>query len=531
MASAVENGSSYYTIGYVPAAGKLDGKFRNIKLRLDNAGYELAYRRGYYAASPAQQSAQDSQPPSLLTESVVHGAPPATQILFQARVLPATDPLLRGTNVPAGPAGEMAADLKGPVQLTIVDLTLDSHALTLNETPEGTHQARVAFNLVAYDTTSKRVNYLFHGVQLDIKSELYARIMAEGVPVRLALDLPEGQTSLRIAVHDQATGGVGSLELPVTVANEGSISGGGSPAGTQLSPSGEKPAIPSHPALDRGRSPVREEATTYIDLPVRTLREAVPVLKGLDYDSQDQLPSILAGVGQRIADVMLKLPDLTSREVVYHFQSPRDPRAPGGLASLQPWSREYNYLLLCRHYADGSTKIEESRTDSKGHLVRASGLFTDPRSYGFAYQWLLFSAANQPEFRFRYMGWQDTLGRATYVLAFAQVPKRVTDPAYFESQGKAAPFYYQGILWIDRASFDIVMLRTDLLAPLPDLHLRRLTTELHFSSVPIHGYDAEFWLPSEIDVISFQGAGRAEETHRYSDYHIFHAEAKIVPEP
>ena len=88
--------------------------------------------------------------------------------------------------------------------------------------------------------------------------------------------------------------------------------------------------------------------------------------------------------------------------------------------------------------------------------------------------------------------------------------------------------------WVSRSpteTFDIVMLRTDLLAPLKDLHLRQLTTELAFRSVPIHGYDAVFWLPSEVSIASDQGAGAAEESHRYSDYHLFHAEARIVPSP
>jgi hypothetical protein len=277
-------------------------------------------------------------------------------------------------------------------------------------------------------------------------------------------------------------------------------------------------------------------ATSYFDYPLWRLKEAVPALRGLNYDasqdaSQDRLPSILAGMSHTIADLLLKLPDLASREEIYHFQSKRDPSASGGESSLQPWSREFNYLLLCRHYADGSTKIEESRTDGKGHPVKPSRLFTSPRSYGFAYQWLLFSAANQPEFNFRYLGQQEKEGRKTYVVAFAQIPNKVTDPAYFESLGKSAPFFYQGVVWVDQSSFDIVMLRTDLLAPLPDLQLRQLTTELHFRSAPIRGYNAAFWLPSEVHVSSDQGLGPAEESHRYSNYHLFHSEARIVLSP
>jgi VWFA-related protein len=213
-ASAVENGSSYYTIGYVPSAKKPDGKFRAIKIHMDDSGYELAYRRGYFAEAPDASS----QPPSQLTESVVHGAPAARQILFRARVLPATDPLLRGTTIQTGPAGEMAAALKEPVQLTIVDVTLDAHSLALKETADGAHEARVELTLVAYDASGKRLNYLVRGVQLRIAREIYEQTMAEGVPLRLALDLPAGESSLRIAIYDLDAGRVGSLEVPVTVA-------------------------------------------------------------------------------------------------------------------------------------------------------------------------------------------------------------------------------------------------------------------------------------------------------------------------
>jgi hypothetical protein len=274
------------------------------------------------------------------------------------------------------------------------------------------------------------------------------------------------------------------------------------------------------------------ETQAYIEFPIQKLKYAVPALNGIKYDaSQEQLPQILAGVAKKIADVLPRLPDLISREDVYHFQSEPDANSPGGQSAAQPWSREFKFLLQCQRNADGSTTIAESRVDSKGRSAKASGPFTALSGYGFAYQWLFFSTANQPEFRFRYLGQQDKEGRKTFVVAFAQLPSKVTNPAYFQSEGKTAPFYYQGILWVDQSTFDIVVLRTDLLAPLEDLHLRQLTTVLSFRSVPIKGYDAVFWLPREVYLSSDQGAGPAEESHRYSDYHLFHAEARIVPSP
>ena len=59
VAKAVDNGASYYTIGYVPAADADNGAFHKIKVRIDNGGYTLAYRRGYYADPPPGQHQPD----------------------------------------------------------------------------------------------------------------------------------------------------------------------------------------------------------------------------------------------------------------------------------------------------------------------------------------------------------------------------------------------------------------------------------------------------------------------------------------
>ena len=261
---------------------------------------------------------------------------------------------------------------------------------------------------------------------------------------------------------------------------------------------------------------------TYFDLPEPRLKKVVSELKGLQFEaSQDQLPAILASVAKTIADLLPRLPDLVSREEIYHSQDAHNP---------QPWSREFKYLVLCHHNPNGSTNIEESRLDSKGHPIDLSGPMTTQHGFGFAYQWLLFSAANQREFHFRYLGQQDKEGRKTFVVAFAQDPSKVTAPASFQLEQTTAPFYYQGVLWIDQATSDIVLMRTDLLSPIASLQLSQFTSRVHFASVAIHGYDAVFWLPHEIDISFDQGRGDTEETHRYTDYHLFHAEARVLPE-
>jgi len=215
VASAVANGSSYYTVGYSPAGKPFDGEFRKIQVRVDHGDYKLAYRSGYYADPVDKPSAHNRRATSLIMAATLHGAPPSTQIPFQARILAAGDPLLQGAKLPEGPAGEATATLKGPLHRVIAEIKVDPRELDYEESPDGTHRAKVEFTIVGYDAEGHRLNYQDRGFQVNPTPEQYARALATGISIRMALDLPVGKAWLRIAVHDLNADRAGSLEAPV----------------------------------------------------------------------------------------------------------------------------------------------------------------------------------------------------------------------------------------------------------------------------------------------------------------------------
>lgn len=286
------------------------------------------------------------------------------------------------------------------------------------------------------------------------------------------------------------------------------------------------------------------DARLYLEAPLEKLKKAVPDLNGiLAAPNQKQLDSILDGMAQTIAGVVPRLPDLVSHEEVYRAQNEYGPTAPrkmlsvssaGGtlapiLTSQGGHGQEFRYLIQCHRTESGIVTLQESRTDFKGNPVNTMKNGSAQLGSGFAYQWLLFAAANQTEFEFRYLGEEDIDDRKTFVLAFAQVPEHVKMPAVFQSDGKQAPYFYQGILWVDQATSNIVLLRSDLLAPLKNLRLQQLTTELRFRSVTIHDIGATFWLPSEVRIQINQGNLEIDEEHQYTDYHLYHSTARIIP--
>jgi len=214
MASAIKNGASFYTIGYIPSADEHKSPYHNLKLRLDGTTYTLAYRKGYMTDPQGPNSVHSNT--RAMQASVLSGAPPATQIQFQARVLPSTDPVFQAVKLPSG-GGVMAAKLAEPVQHYIVDLAIDPQGLAFDPSPEGLYRTPLEFAVIAYDADGKRVNYLDQGIQLSLNSAQYARMLAENtrIPHRVALDLPKGSFNMRIVVMDPAKNRIGSLELPI----------------------------------------------------------------------------------------------------------------------------------------------------------------------------------------------------------------------------------------------------------------------------------------------------------------------------
>ena len=215
--AALENGESYYTIGYIPPSKDYKSDFHKVKVTLDGAQYTLTYRRGYYADAPSKGNTDNAGPSSTLLAATLFGAPELSQLQFIARVLPSTDPTFQGAPIQQTPAGDLASSLKPPISYFVFDMKVDPHKLTFSEPQPGIHHADLEFVVVAYDADGKRVNYIDRGMNLNTDAERFSSIQQNGVHARLILDLPNGDLTLRIVVQDKTSGQLGAIELPLTI--------------------------------------------------------------------------------------------------------------------------------------------------------------------------------------------------------------------------------------------------------------------------------------------------------------------------
>ena len=83
--------------------------------------------------------------------------------------------------------------------------------------PNGIHQAEIECVAVGYDADAKRLNWTDDTYTIPLDSNQYASVLARGLPVRMALDLPAGHVFLRIVIHDRSADHSGALEVPLAV--------------------------------------------------------------------------------------------------------------------------------------------------------------------------------------------------------------------------------------------------------------------------------------------------------------------------
>jgi len=276
------------------------------------------------------------------------------------------------------------------------------------------------------------------------------------------------------------------------------------------------------------------KAKSYVDYSLPELQKAVPQLRGLQPDSnQDQLRVLLTKAGKVIENLLRKTPSLLSREQVEQASEMEEGNFPNSMRLNRSRPRDFDNLTLFHEDpVNLRTMLEEYRIDSQGRPIEPGvGDSRNPSSLGFKNAWLLFLPSDQSQSKFRYLGSQQVGDHGTFVVAFAQNPANVQVPAEVRFQGERIPVFWQGIAWVEELTFRIIRLQSDLLDPVPSIHLQQLTSQLQFDDTNVSGVASPLWLPREVDITTRINGQILSEIHRYSNYRLYAVSSKIVPAP
>jgi VWFA-related protein len=226
VSKAIENGSNYYTVSYVPPSLAYDGRYHSIKVKVDRPGVKLSYRNGYNAddiahnaITPELTLATTAPEPygSNMQASMGRGVPTSSQLLFNVGVQPVTaapkpdDPPVMGVLDPK---------LKGkPLVRYGFSYVFPAKQLTFAPSADGKHTGSVEFDVAAYDVYGKLITSLSQTLKLPLTDAQYQSLENGNSPFRFfqQLDLPPGEMFVRMGILDGVSDKVGTLEIPLTV--------------------------------------------------------------------------------------------------------------------------------------------------------------------------------------------------------------------------------------------------------------------------------------------------------------------------
>jgi VWFA-related protein len=216
MADALNDGSNFYTLAYVPTNTNYNGAQRNIQLRLAHGKADLFYRRSYYAdaATPTENgaangSAQGSR--GVFLASMERGVPASSEIVFDVRAAAADQ------GAPSGLVAGTISAMKNRAARYVIDYAANLATINLTKNANGVWQGHVDALAIAYDRDGKLLNWAGNKVPIALDQAAWDQSSRSGLQIHQVLDLPAGDVFLRVGLYDPGSGRFGSMEIPLHI--------------------------------------------------------------------------------------------------------------------------------------------------------------------------------------------------------------------------------------------------------------------------------------------------------------------------
>ncbi len=188
LRQAADDSRLMYALGYHPSHDTWDGKFREIKVRVNRPGLRLRHRRGYFA--------QPEEPRADWYRSGVLGAAmwspvDATRLGLTVRVIP------------------------GPKRALDLELQLDAHDIAL-QPAAGHWEGKLDVWVVQLGPRDKLLDTTSHIADLRLNQPSFERVMRAGNLVLMERAKRANEAVLlRVLVRDVTTGALGSVSIPL----------------------------------------------------------------------------------------------------------------------------------------------------------------------------------------------------------------------------------------------------------------------------------------------------------------------------
>jgi len=180
-------------------------------------------------------------------------------------------------------------------------------------------------------------------------------------------------------------------------------------------------------------------------------------------------------------------------------------------------TRKFDYAASISQPRPGTILVDEYRSEHYG-METLPDYFADK---GFAALALVFHPAMRDEFQMECEGLGEWHGQATWLVHFRQRSDRPNHIQAYLVGNNTYPVSLKGRAWVTADKLQIIRIETEMINPLPEIHLLAEHQITEYGPVPFGKKKVELWLPKTAEVYMHFRGRRYYRKHTFEKYMLF----------
>ena len=254
---------------------------------------------------------------------------------------------------------------------------------------------------------------------------------------------------------------------------------------------------------------------------------AVLLKAGMPLDVDSQKPKVAAGVAcpanilQLTANPSKQLVDSVSQFSAVEHMVHENISSQGTPRNRE--TREYNYVVSITEPPHGVVSIQEYR--DADNLNMPDKITTT----GLPVLAIAFHPLFRDDFEMKCEGLGDWNGQAAWLVYFHQLDSKPSRLRSYVVGRTYYPVALKGRAWISADNFQIIHLETDLVRPIPEIHLSTEHTSVSYGPVEFSKHNTDLWLPKSAELYVSLGKMRFHRSENFDHFMLFSTDASDAP--
>ncbi|MGA2096260.1 MAG: tetratricopeptide repeat protein, partial [Candidatus Acidiferrum sp.] len=229
-----------------------------------------------------------------------------------------------------------------------------------------------------------------------------------------------------------------------------------------------------------------------------------------------KLDSVLHSAGQRVRELVQNVDRFTATENLEHTNLNRM-----GLKTYSE-TRKFNYLVEIRPVDTTGINVEEYRNGSDSARQFPEEITTS----GLPALAMIFHPNLQTRYEFDCQGRSTWGGRPAWVVRFEQRSGQNSSMLTYQVGKRYYAVGLKGRAWIDAANSQVMAMESDIMRPVPEIHLVRDHQLIEYGPVHFQNKSLELWLPKSADWYCSLNGKRFHRRHTFSKFMLFSVDDK-----